>query len=1056
MKVFPASLKQITMKKIISSLFSLTLLLAVIPDSAKAQTNLVVNGNFTAGNTGFVCGLPYSGTCTAGTYFVANSFNAKCGAWPTTYDHTLGTPLGSLLAIDGDPLNPFSVWSQNVNVCIGTTYTFSFWGRNIYTNAFDIQMKVNSATVMTVTSIPSASWTQFTVTWLASSTGTVPIELYCTTGGAQRDFGIDDIFFGYNAATNVTPSSSICSGSCITLTASASGATSYSWSTGATTPSIVVCPGSTTSYSVTGIGCLTYTPATTTVTVNPTPTVTATATPSTLNPPSVTTSTISSSATGGTGFTYSWTPSSSLSSGTVSNPVATPTTTTVYTEAVTNSYGCTGYTNVTVNVTPESLCTLTYDYDLPDGSSSAITLGGIPSLSGMNIRISGTFTINSNLMFSGCNVEMEPGSSIEVTGSGTILYVTGGTHIFSCDGMWNGINLQNGTSAQIMNAAIIEDAMKGVQINQGAHADIEWCIFNRNYTAVELTSNTSATSPLVMMNCVVTSREFVFHPNVTLNPSTTSVWSDIVAGTAPAVINMKTPYYSYKSIYGVYATDVNALQVGVDYSSTNMNGFDNLMSTGIYLTRSNALIYNNQFRNITNASNCITCTPLLGDGINAVGSTTANYSLKVGGTSAHQSNTFTDVRNSVMVANYQLTRILSNTITNSSTTTSFYGGYGKVGFQVKPSANNTINILQNNVTNCDNAIWILRNNSTSNQTVNLLVDNNTVTANASGFTTNGIYVMDNTTAPTVLPTTSEINFNTIVEAYNCINLSNFKTPNDVTSNSCLTRYASSGSRNGIKLVNCEQQSVFVNHTKYTVAAGSGGNILAYGIFLQNSPNNAIRCNLIEQAVRSLVFSGGCTSTNGITQNTMSQGQDGLVLLTSGTVIGSQGTTADPSNNYWDLSTAPVFVHTIVNNSTTYTYTVNSLPTTGSAAVNPSIATIFGPVSITTTTSSPMLICGSLGTVPARLAASEEESVPGEMSSPLFIYPNPNSGTFSIETNSTEAKDVFVYDVMGKMVFSATGITDHVLTVDITSQASGIYFVKVVHGNSIESKRIIKQ
>ena len=232
------------MKKLISNLFSLVLLLTVFPGSAKAQTNVATNGDFAAGNTGFVCGLPYNGICAAGTYFVGNSFYAKCSAWPNTYDHTLGTPAGSFFLVDGDPLVAFSIWSQNVNVCNGTTYTFSFWAKNIYTNTFNINMNVNGGTVMVVAmSSSSAGWTQFSTTWVASSTGTVPISLYCTTGGAQRDFGIDDIFFGYTTpSTTVTPSSSICSGSCTTLIANASGATSYSWITGATSPSIVVCP----------------------------------------------------------------------------------------------------------------------------------------------------------------------------------------------------------------------------------------------------------------------------------------------------------------------------------------------------------------------------------------------------------------------------------------------------------------------------------------------------------------------------------------------------------------------------------------------------------------------------------------------------------------------------------------------------------------------------------------------------------------------------------------------------------------------------------------------
>ncbi|MBA3705040.1 MAG: T9SS type A sorting domain-containing protein [Bacteroidetes bacterium] len=82
----------------------------------------------------------------------------------------------------------------------------------------------------------------------------------------------------------------------------------------------------------------------------------------------------------------------------------------------------------------------------------------------------------------------------------------------------------------------------------------------------------------------------------------------------------------------------------------------------------------------------------------------------------------------------------------------------------------------------------------------------------------------------------------------------------------------------------------------------------------------VKCNQVDDAARSMVFEGACTSilttntspTVGITQNTMHRAQDAFVLKANG-VIGSQGSSTVACNNIWDLSSSPNFA-----NSQTYT------------------------------------------------------------------------------------------------------------------------------------------
>ncbi|MDF2437890.1 MAG: hypothetical protein K0Q95_2266 [Bacteroidota bacterium] len=78
------------------------------------------------------------------------------------------------------------------------------------------------------------------------------------------------------------------------------------------------------------------------------------------------------SATGGT--TYSWSPATGLSDPNIANPIANPTTTTVYSVMATGPFGCMGFDNVTVNVQPVPL--------VDAGPSSVICPGENIQLSG--------------------------------------------------------------------------------------------------------------------------------------------------------------------------------------------------------------------------------------------------------------------------------------------------------------------------------------------------------------------------------------------------------------------------------------------------------------------------------------------------------------------------------------------------------------------------------------------------------------------------------------------------------------------------------------------------
>lgn len=187
---------------------------------------------------------------------------------------------------------------------------------------------------------------------------------------------------GFNTSTssvlvtvNVLPSAnagsdvSICSGNNTNL--NATGGTTYAWSpsSGLSASNIsnpVASPSLTTTYIVTvtnAAGCTSTDNIT--ITVDALPTANAGADAEICSGSST-----NLSASGGT--TYSWSPSTGLSSTVISNPTATPSSSTTYSVIVTNSAGCSASDNVTITVNSLPTVNAGSDISIPNGTSTTL------------------------------------------------------------------------------------------------------------------------------------------------------------------------------------------------------------------------------------------------------------------------------------------------------------------------------------------------------------------------------------------------------------------------------------------------------------------------------------------------------------------------------------------------------------------------------------------------------------------------------------------------------------------------------------------------------------
>uniref|UniRef100_UPI0033652BDA PKD domain-containing protein n=1 Tax=Haliscomenobacter sp. TaxID=2717303 RepID=UPI0033652BDA len=181
------------------------------PQNQSECPNLVINGDFTAGDNGSFSSPSLApnctGACGTGAYCVGDNFKDKCNLWPNSVDHTTGS--GNFMSIDGvsGGTGPFQVWKQIAPITVqpNTTYKFCFWVKSVYPFAQQQQLVLESvikdANGNPLKSMPhpirqtTPMWTEYCMIWNSGSNTSVQLVIEQMTAGAFRDFGIDDISF---------------------------------------------------------------------------------------------------------------------------------------------------------------------------------------------------------------------------------------------------------------------------------------------------------------------------------------------------------------------------------------------------------------------------------------------------------------------------------------------------------------------------------------------------------------------------------------------------------------------------------------------------------------------------------------------------------------------------------------------------------------------------------------------------------------------------------------------------------------------------------------------
>ena len=260
------------------------------------------------------------------TYAINPVSLSDAGNYDVVVSNTAGSVTSVVVTLTVNPIPNVTISPSNPSICAGQSVALTATGANSY--SWSPASGLSSAVGANVTANP-INTTSYTVT--GTSAG--------CTGSANVTVNVTNV-----PSISINPSApSICAGENITL--SATGAGNYTWSpsqglSATNTASVIANPTQTTVYTVSGGTGNCSSSATVTVTVNPLPVLNI----NPANPSICTGESVQISVSGASTFT--WSPSTGLSSSTGSSVTANPTSTTTY-----NVTGTTGLCSTTAAVT---------------------------------------------------------------------------------------------------------------------------------------------------------------------------------------------------------------------------------------------------------------------------------------------------------------------------------------------------------------------------------------------------------------------------------------------------------------------------------------------------------------------------------------------------------------------------------------------------------------------------------------------------------------------------------------------------------------------------------
>lgn len=351
--------------------------------------NLIENGDFSLGNTGFNSDYQFSpgSGIPEGTYNVGSNVNA----WHSGLVACTGyNGNGNMLMVNGSATQDAIVWSTVLPVQPFTNYVFSARLQSLTSqNPARLRFSINGRIMGEglVASTNTCAWERFFASWNPGNATTATIAIVnINTIGNGNDFALDDLVFASvsmkmdsvnvdvnRAMVSAIAPSNVCVNTPVQL--DATGLTSYQWNNASmlNDPAIAnpfATLSDTTEFIVSGVnsfGCR----AADTIVINTFPlpdfqVITDTAI--------CRSSSVQLWASGGQ--TYSWHPAQSLNNANIATPIATPVAATSYNVEIEDNFGCRFEDSVLVNIRPDPVFAATGPSRICEGDSLQLSASG--------------------------------------------------------------------------------------------------------------------------------------------------------------------------------------------------------------------------------------------------------------------------------------------------------------------------------------------------------------------------------------------------------------------------------------------------------------------------------------------------------------------------------------------------------------------------------------------------------------------------------------------------------------------------------------------------------
>jgi len=222
--------------------------------TALSDSNMVVNGNFDAGISGFTTayalgtGGTYGLLSDAATYAISTNPRLTHTNFAIFGDHTTGT--GNMMVINGDTASGnLPLICQTIPVTPYTDYDFSIWAATcVSSSPATLSLQINGFTIGSPLILPLATgvWTQLAQSWNSGPSTSATLCLVDQNAQVSgNDFAIDDfslreictvqdsmsVTIGAIGIMDLGDDTTLCTGQSTILNATVTNATRYRWNT---------------------------------------------------------------------------------------------------------------------------------------------------------------------------------------------------------------------------------------------------------------------------------------------------------------------------------------------------------------------------------------------------------------------------------------------------------------------------------------------------------------------------------------------------------------------------------------------------------------------------------------------------------------------------------------------------------------------------------------------------------------------------------------------------------------------------------------------------------